>query len=197
MAENSRIAVTLDRMTPEVSAEVRRNLLVWLGVTVVAVTAFCVLFAWLADPDFTGVGATVGVAMMGGLLTLLVVVAGLLITLAYLFDCWPAFLRRRVLAERFGVAAGDVSGAARNRLLGEVGLWVSVGRGAVVGWAFAATGLLLGWVVSGKWVFVGPSFLLVFFGANTAAQAWVVRRAVQHAAAPRLDAEPDAAADSD
>lgn len=195
MSKNKREAAVLECLTPDLAAEVRRNLQVWLCVAVGAVGAICVLFAWLVDPDFAGFGASVGVRLASAFSAMLVFVAGLLITLAYLFGWWPAFLRRRFLSDRFGVAEKDVSLAARKRFRGDPGLWAAAGQGAVVGWAFATTGLLLGWVVLGKW-FASLAYCLVFIGASTAAHAWVVRRVVQQsAAATRSDDEGTAVAD--
>ncbi len=194
MSENKREAAVLDRLTPDLAAEVRRNLQVWLCVAVGTVGAICVLFAWLADPDFTGFGASLVLWLASVFSVMLVFVAGLLITLAYLFGWWPAFLRRRVLSDRFGVAEEDISPAARKRFWGDPGLWAAAGQGAVVGWAFAATELLLGWVVLDKW-FGSLVYCYVFIGANTAAHAWVVRRVVQHSvAATRSAAEGTAVA---
>jgi hypothetical protein len=200
MRESSDAALALGRLTPDLAAEVRRNLTVWLLVGVAGAAAFSGLFALAVDPGLSGVAGGVAVHMFALFLAILVLLVGLLVALAYLFDCWPAMLRGRLLRERYGVAAGELDGPAWRRAMGSGGFWAAAARGAVVGWAFVSAVGLGWWGLTGRWSLGGPSAVFVLLAAQFAARAWFVRQAVaragisvaalQHA---ELDAAPDPA----
>ncbi|MGL4422389.1 MAG: hypothetical protein ACRCZF_17095 [Gemmataceae bacterium] len=181
MGESSNAAPALSRLTPDLAAEVRRNLTVWLSVGVAGVAVLSGLFALAVDPSLSGVTGGVAVLMFMLFLVLLLPSAGLLLALVYLFDCWPAMLRGRVLRERYGVGAGELDGPAWRRAMGSGVFWAAAGRGAVVGWAFVSAAVLAWWGLTGKWSFGGPSAILVLLAAQFAARAWFVRQAVARA----------------
>ncbi len=168
----------LDRLTPELAAEVRRNLkwvlFVATGVAVVASG----LFALAVDPSAGGVAGTVWLAVLGAFLGILIPVAGLVLALVYLFDCWPALLGKRFVRERLGVAAELLSVGGRREAIKQRGFWAAFAQGAVVGWAFAAAALLVSHAATGRASFVGPAGVLTILAGNLSAQAWCVRRAV-------------------
>src|SRR5690242_12499685 len=101
MGEGTEALPVLDRLTPELAAEVRRNLAVWLAVGVAGMAAFSALFGLAVDPSLSAVTGGVAVHMFLLFLALLVPSAGLLLALVYLFGCWPALLRGRVLRDRY------------------------------------------------------------------------------------------------
>jgi hypothetical protein len=198
MGESSDPAPALSRLTSELAVEVRRNLAVWVAVWVAVAAAFSGLFAVAVDPGLSGVTGGVAVRMFLLVLAILVAVVGLLVVLAYLFDCWPALLRDRLLRERYGVAAGELDGPAWRRAMGSGGFWAAAARGAVVGWAFVSAAGLGWWGLTGRWSLGVPSGVLVVVAAQFAARAWFVRQAVARAgvSGPALpDAEPGAAPD--
>ena len=129
MGERGDGTLALERLTPDLAAEVRRNLTIWLAVGVAGMAAFSVLFALAVDPSLSGVTGGVAVHMFALFLALLVPLVGLLLALVYLFGCWPAVLRGRFLRDRYGVAAGELSGPAWRRALGAGGFWAATGRG--------------------------------------------------------------------
>jgi hypothetical protein len=190
----------LDRLTPELAAEVKRNLAVWLAVGVVGAAAFSGLFALAVDPGLSEVTGGVAVHMFVLFLALMVLLVGLLLTLAYLFDCWPAMLRGRVLRDHYGVAAEELSGRAWRREMGSAGFWAAAVRGAIVGWAFVSAVGLTWWGLTGKWSLGGPSAVFVLLAAQFAARAWFVRLVAARAAAlgpGQRGAEPGAGPDRD
>ena len=184
MGENTDAVPTLDRLTPDLAAEVRRNLILWLAVGVAGMAAFSVLFALAVDPGLSGVTGGVAMHMFALFLALLVPLVGLLLALVYLFGCWPAVLRGRFLRDRYGVAAEELSGPAWRRALGAAGFWAAAGRGAIVGWAFVSAAGLAWWGLTGKWSLGGPSAVFVLLAAQFAARAWFVRRAAARVTAP-------------
>ena len=189
----------LDRLTPELAAEVKRNLAVWLAVGVAGVAAFSGLFALAVDPSLSEVTGGVAVNMFVLFLALLVLLVGLLLTLVYLFDCWPVMLRSRVLRDRYGVAAEELSGRAWRREMGSAGFWAAAVRGAIVGWAFVSAAGLAWWGLTGKWSLGVPSAVFVLLAAQFAARAWFVRWAAARVAAlgpVQRDAVPGAAFDT-
>ena len=192
MGGNADVASPLDRMTPELALEVRRNLIFWLCVSVGCFAAFSCLFALAVDPELSEVTRGVAVRMFGLFLGLLVPCAGLLLALAYLFDCWPAMLRGRLLREHYGVGAADLSGTAWRQSMGSGGFWVAAGRGAIVGWAFLSAAVVAWWGLTGNWSFGPPSAILLVPATQFAARSWFVRRAVARAGVP-VPVQPDAA----
>lgn len=173
----------LDRLTPDLAAEVRRNLLVCLGTGLAVAALLGLAFGLAVDPSFSGVTGGVGALVFAAFVAIALPLAGLVVTLAYLFDCWPAALRRRFLRERFGVAAEDVAPPARRAVVREPAYWAAVARGAVVGWAFASGTLLAAFALTGKWSSGVPSAMPVFAGGLLAGEAWFVRRVVALASA--------------
>src|SRR5262249_14932951 len=111
MSENSDAAPPLSRLTPDLAAEVRRNLIIWLSVGVTGAAVASGLFALAVDPGLSEVTGSVAVNIFVVFLTFLVPLAGLLLGLVSLFDCWPAMIRGRFLRERYGVAAGELDAA--------------------------------------------------------------------------------------
>jgi hypothetical protein len=198
MSESSDAPPALNRLTPDLAAEVRRNLLVWLSVGVAVAAVFSALFALAVDPSLSGVTGAVAVNTFALFLAILASLVSLLLLLAYLFDCWPALLRGRLLRERYGVTAEEMSGSAWRRAMGLGGFWAAAARGAVVGWAFLSGAVMAWWGLTGKWSFGAPSAVLVVLAAQFAARAWFVRQAVARARvsvpAPP-DAEPGASPD--
>jgi hypothetical protein len=198
MGENSDAAPTLNRLTPDLATEVRRNLAVGLSVGVAGAAAFSVLFALAVDPSVSGVTGGVAVRMFVLFLIILVLMVGLLLVLVYLFECWPAMLRGRLLRERYGVAAGELDGSAWRRAMGSGGFWAAAARGAVVGWAFVSAAAMTWWGLTGKWSLGVPSGVFVLLAAQFAARAWFVRQAVARAGVSVPDTqhtEPGAAPD--
>jgi hypothetical protein len=198
MGERDDETPALDRLTPELAAEVRRNIAVWLTVGIAGAAAFSGLFALAVDPGLSEVTGGVARAMFALFVALLVALAGLLLTLVYLFGCWPAMVRGRFLRQRYGVAAGELDGPAWRRAMGSRGFWAAAAQGAVVGWAFVSAVGLAWWGLTGRWSLGAPSAVFVVVAAQFAAWAWFVRRAVARATAPgpvRRDAAPGAAAD--
>ena len=178
MASGAEIPDPLDRLTPDMAAEVWRNLLVWSAVGVGCVAALFGFMAVVADPSLGSFARGFAAVLFAIFLVAVVLVAGMVLVLVYLFECWPALIGRRTLRERFGVPAEALSAQARRRRAGDRGLWAAFGRGVVVGLAFAEAGLLATRALSGRWLFLGPAAILVVMAGNLAAQAWMVRRAV-------------------
>lgn len=161
-----------------------RTLRLWLGFATAAIALVAGLFALAVDP---GLGDTAGgVALLTAAFFALAALpaAAVVVTLVYLFDCWPAVLRGRHLGERLGASADDLSNSAQRKVVGERAYWAAVARGAAVGWGFASAGLIAAHLASGKWMFVGLSPALVLAGGQLAGRAWVVRRVVAMRASP-------------
>ena len=176
MGERDNGTPTLDRQTPELAAEVRRNFITWLAVGVAGMAAFSVLFALAVDPGLSEVTGGVAVSMF-------VLFLGLLVPFAACCRRWgtcsaagPPLLRGRFLRDRYGVAAEALSGPAWRRAMREGGFWASAGRGAVVGWAFLSAIVLAWWGLTGKWSFGVPSLVLLVVSAQRFA-AGLVRAA--------------------
>lgn len=198
MGEHGGETLALSRLTPDLAAEARRNLIVWLAAWVAGAAAFSGLFAVAVDPDLSGVAGGVAVRMFALFLALLVPSAGLLLALVYLFGCWPAVLRGRFVRDRYGVAADDLSGPAWRRAMGVGGFWAAAGQGAIVGWAFVSATGLAWWGLTGRWSLGVPSAVFVVLAAQFAARAWFVRQAVARSGVPvpvPRDAEPTAEPD--
>lgn len=182
MSEHPIETPTLDRLTPELAAEVQRNLTIWLTVGAAGMAVFSIFFALAVGVS----GATGGIAMSMFLLFLglLVPLVGLLLTLVYLFGCWPSMLRARFLRDRYGVAAEDLAGPAWRGSMGSGGFWTAAGRGAIIGLVFVSAAVLAWWGLTGKWSVSAPSVILVILSAQFSARAWFVRRAVAQRAIP-------------
>ncbi len=190
MGEHNDRSLALSRLTPEFAAEVRRNLGVWLAATVAFVAVVSAIFGILADPTLSGVTGGAAVLVFAIFAALFVPCAGTLLALAYLFDCWPAFLRGRFLQERFGMTAESVSNLARRKEIGAGGYWAALARGAIVGWAFMSAMILVWWGATDKVGFIVPSICIALSGGGqVAAQAWVVRRVVARQVPPGAGAQ--------
>ena len=177
MSEQNDPTAGLTRWTPEVAAEVKRNQILWLVVTVAAVVGFCLVFALLVDPNFSGAGGAIGMRMITFMVALLAPCIALILALVHLFDCWPAALRSRFLQERFAVSAQDVA-QARRGAIDSSGYWLAVLRGVIVSWAFVSLGMLTWWLFSGKWGLGFPSAMIVIVAAQISGQAWTIRKLV-------------------
>jgi hypothetical protein len=184
MGEHDDRSLALARLTPEFAAEVRRNLGIWLAATVAFMAVVSALFGIVADPTLSGVTGGAAVLVFAVFAALFVPCAGMLLALAYLFDCWPAFLRGRFLQERFGLPSESVSNQARRKEMGSGGYWAALARGAIVGWAFMSAMILVWWRVTGTMGFIVPSIVIALSVGQVAAQAWVVRRVVARQVPP-------------
>ena len=184
MGERDDRSLALARLTPEFAAEVRRNLGVWLAATVAFIAVVSAIFGILVDPTLSGVTGGAAVIVFAIFAALFVPCAGMLLALAYLFDCWPAFLRGRFLQERFGLPSESVSNLARRKEMGSGGYWAALGRGVIVGWAFMSAAILVWWGATGNVGFIVPSIVIAISVGQVAAQAWVVRRVVARHAPP-------------
>ena len=184
MGEHDDRSPALERLNPEIAAEVRRNLGVWLAATVAFMAVVSALFGIVADPTLSGVTGGAAVLVFAIFAALFVPCAGMLLALAYLFDCWPAFLRGRFLQERFGLPAESVSNLARRKEMGSGGYWAALARGAIVGWAFMSAMILVWWRVTGTMGFIVPSIVIALSVGQVSAQAWVVRRVVARQVPP-------------
>jgi hypothetical protein len=142
MAETANAKQSLDRLVPELADEVRRNLIMWLVAAPVFIAVICGGLAIVADPAGSGAGARVGLALSVPLLAFAVTLVADLWALAYLYDCWPAFLRRRFLLSRCGIQPSELSGLGWLRHMRSSRFWLAFLRGAIVGWAFVALGVL-------------------------------------------------------
>jgi hypothetical protein len=184
MGKNVAETSTLSRLIPDLTVEVRRNLVVWLAVAIGGAAVFSALFALAVDPGLSEITGGVAVVMFALFLTILALFALLLLTQVYLFGCWPVLLRSRFLCEQFGMAPDSLSWQARRREMWASGYWAAFGRGAVVGLAFVSAVILAWWGVTGKWTFSIPSAVLVLVAGQIAGEAWVVRQVVtRHTAA--------------
>jgi hypothetical protein len=186
MSEVANTRQALDRLVPELADEVRRNLIFWLVGAPVLMAVICGGLAVVADPGGSGAGARVGLALSVPLLAFAVTLVADLWALAYIYDCWPAFLRRRFLMSRCGIQPSELYGLGWLRHLRFPGFWLAFLRGAIVGWAFVALSVL---AASAVWEqspprFVGPALVLVVISGQIAAYAWVVRQVV--GAVPRM-----------
>lgn len=171
----------LDKLTPELAAEVRRNITVWLTVGIAGIAVLSILFALAVGVSEGGVAASMFLLFLG----LLVPMVGLLLTLVYLFGCWPSMLRTRFLYEHYRVAAEDLAGTAWRRSMGYGGFWTAAGRGAFIGLVFVSIVVLAWWGLTGKWSFSAPSGILVILAAQFSARAWFVRQAIAQTAAAK------------
>ena len=168
-----------DRLTPEFAAEVRRNLRWVLFAAVGAAALLGGLLGLAVDPSLGGGGAgLVGLLVSAAFLAVAAPMAGAVLALVYLFDCWPALLGKRFVRERLGVAPEFLSADGRRQAMKLRGFWAAFARGAVVGWAFAALALLVAYGATGRASFVGPAGVLTILAGNLSAQAWCVRRAI-------------------
>ena len=190
MGEHNDRSLALSRLTPEFAAEVRRNFSISLAATVAFVAVFSGIFGIAVDPTLSGVSGGAAVLVFAIFAALFVPCAGMLLALAYLFDCWPAFLSGRFLQERFGLPAESVSNLARRKELGSGGYWAAYARGSIVGWAFLSAMILVWWGATDKVGFIVPSICIAFsVGGQIAAQAWVVRRVVARQVPPVAGAQ--------
>jgi hypothetical protein len=168
----------LDQLTPGLAQEVRRNLTLSLVVVLAVIAGFALLFAVAVDPGMGGAGPAAGAMFFAVSAGFLVSITAMWLVQVYLFDCWPAFLRRRFLQAAWGIEPGELSNAARWRWMRSRGYWLAFLRGAIVGWAFASVGVLVAWAARGESPgFAGPAILVILSG-QLAANAWVVRQVV-------------------
>jgi hypothetical protein len=181
MEERGNETPALSRLTPDLAAEVRRNIFVVVLIGVAIMAAFSVLFALAVDPSLSEVTGGVAGAMFAVFLSFLVPTVGMFLVLVYLFDCWPAVLRNRVLRERYGVGADALSNPAWRQVLGMGAFWAAAARGAIVGWAFVSATSMTLWGLTGKLALSSASAVLIVFAAQIAARSWLVRQAVLRA----------------
>jgi hypothetical protein len=168
----------LDKLTPELAAEVRRSLILTGLIALAASAAFSILFGLAVDPEPSNVTGGVAVVMFLLFTGMLVPILGIVVALAYLFECWPILIRRSFLHEHYGVPIEKLRMDARRQEMRSAGYWMAAGRGAVVGWGFVSAAIMIWWAFTGKWSFSGPSLVLVVLAAQFSAQAWAVRAIV-------------------
>ena len=177
MKERAVEELPLSRRTPELAAEVRRTLgrILVFGGAPVAVSLLVIDTAAKSSLAFQGARGPSPFVVFPHLFVPLV---GMLLALAYLFDCWPAFLRERTVRERYGAAAEDLSGRAWRRAMCSGEFWIAFARGVVVAWAFASLLTLLSWWGSiASWSFDGMHGTMILCGGQIGARSWFMRRA--------------------
>jgi len=184
----------LDKLTPELAAEVRRSLILAALIALAAAAGFSILFGLAVDPEPSSVTGGVAVIIFMIFMGMLVPTLGLLVALAYLFECWPILIRRNILREHFGVPVEKLTMDARRQEMRSAGYWMAAGRGAVVGWGFVSAAIMIWWAFTGKWSFSGPSLVLVVLAAQFSAQAWAVRAIVGRHLAEQVETPAQPAA---
>ncbi|MDG3007554.1 hypothetical protein [Paludisphaera mucosa] len=176
--------------TPEIDAEVRRNLLFAGSMIAGGVLLFVALMIVAVGAPSREQALSVGMRLLGALSVPMALFAGLAYTLARPMECWPAFIRARRLPDLLGVDAASVSNPAMRGRMRSPGYWAAFARGLAAGLLFVLPWLGFMWAIRTTGFptgLVGPAGMIVLFAAGTAARAWVVRRAAEEA--PRVAIE--------
>ncbi len=168
-------------ITPEANAEVKRNLLVVLGSLAAFVLLVVGALMLLIAPSAPPVALRVGSLLTFAFSLPMIAIVGTSFTLAYGLDCWPAFMRGRVLERLYGIKLEEVSNKGMRRWMKSAGFWRAFSKGLLVAMAFvipwlvAATAMKKGAIPDGL---VMPAALVVVFAGGLAAKAWVIERLV-------------------
>lgn len=170
-------------LTPEINREVRRNLMSGLALATLGVVGFVGLIVLAVDPTFGlhARQAELGAAILAAFALPLVSIVATCLTLAYVLDCWPAFLRAKRIAAHYKIDAEGLSNRAMRGRMGQVAYWGAFLKGAVVAAAFLAPWIGAARAMSRKGFpsgLVGPAALLTVFAGGLSVKAWAVRRLV-------------------
>jgi hypothetical protein len=169
--------------TPQIAAEVRRNLFLLLLAFACCVALVSGLVLLSVDPTSPTLSRSIRVVVVNSIPFALE--STMLLILAYPMGCWAAFIRAKRLPDLVGIPPDSVSRRVLSSRQGEPGYRPAFDKGGklsvlfVMIWtAVSALGLRSKWRGMFPFVFLIAFVLLLSAGA-VSVRAWAVQRAVE------------------